>query len=125
SDQTLRYRSTSPTFSTESTQLRHPGGYRPWFDLLEHINGLGSVVDMPSYYRRGAELNRSICSSTALASFRTGVLGPSVNQLEIGASRSRASSRLPWPSHRRVRLVAARTSDILALCLAAIVSARR
>src|SRR5262249_41410609 len=37
--------------STESTQLRHPGGYRPCFDLLKHINGLGSVVDTPSYSR--------------------------------------------------------------------------
>ena len=66
---------------TRLTQLRHPGGYRPWFDLLEHINGLGSVVDTPSYHRRVAGLNRSICSSTALASFRTGVSDPSVNQL--------------------------------------------
>jgi hypothetical protein len=39
---------------------------------------------------------------------------PSVNQSYTGASRSKASWRLPWDCHRRARLVAARSSQRVA-----------
>src|SRR6516164_4814201 len=49
-------------------------------------------------------------SSSAFASFRSGVSKPSVNQPQTGASRSRASPRRPCSRHSRARLVAARNS---------------
>jgi hypothetical protein len=49
-------------------------------------------------------------SSNALASFRSSVSNPSVNQPKIGARRSRASSRLSWPCHSRAVLIAARNN---------------
>jgi hypothetical protein len=54
-------------------------------------------------------------SSNALASFRTGVSKPSVNQPYIGARRSRAASRLPCSRQSRARLTAARSSQNSAL----------
>jgi hypothetical protein len=53
-------------------------------------------------------------SSNALASWRSAVSKPSVNQLYTGASTSWASARLPCCCHRRLRLIAARSSHDLA-----------
>jgi hypothetical protein len=53
-------------------------------------------------------------SSNALASFKSAVSKPSVNQWYTGARRSWASWRFPCWCHRRARLVAARNSRDLA-----------
>src|SRR5262249_13866007 len=49
-------------------------------------------------------------SNRALASLRSAVSKPSVNQLYTGARRSWASWHLPCCCHRRARLVAVRNS---------------
>ena len=54
--------------------------------------------------RNRVNFNAVSCSSSALASLRTGVSRPSVNQLETGASRSWASVRLPWSRQRRAKV---------------------
>ena len=59
-------------------------------------------------------------SNNALASLRSAVSNPSVNQLYTGASRSWASWRLPCWCQSRARLVAARNSKDLACWLRAI-----
>src|SRR2546427_3983259 len=59
-------------------------------------------------------------SNNALASCKSAVSNPSVNQLYTGASRSWASWRLPCCCQRRARLVAARNSKDLACWLRAI-----
>jgi len=53
-------------------------------------------------------------SSSALASCRSAVSKPSVNQLYMGASSSCAAARLPCCCHRRPRLMVARRSKDLA-----------
>jgi hypothetical protein len=53
-------------------------------------------------------------SSSALASRRSAVSKPSVNQRQIVASRSSASSRWPYCCHRLLRLIVARSSSDLA-----------
>src|SRR5215831_7836101 len=53
-------------------------------------------------------------SNNALASLRSAVSKPSMNQLYTGASRSWASWRFPWRCQSRARLVAARSSSDLA-----------
>jgi hypothetical protein len=53
-------------------------------------------------------------STTTLASCRSGVSKPSVNQAWIGARRSCAWRRLPCSAHRRASEVAARSSKPLA-----------
>ena len=55
-------------------------------------------------------------SSNALASWRSTVSEPSVNQPYTGARRARASACLPWCCHRWLRLTAARSSSALGRC---------
>ena len=62
-------------------------------------------------------------SNNALASCRSVVSNPSVNQPYTGSSSCRTSSRLPWDCHRRLRLRAARSSQALACCWRAIATA--
>src|SRR5262249_6818434 len=62
-------------------------------------------------------------SSNALASCKSAVSKPSVNQLYTGASRSWASWRLPCCCQRQARLVAVRNSKDLACWLWAIAMA--
>src|SRR5262245_30872078 len=59
-------------------------------------------------------------SNNALASLRSAVSNPSVNQLYTGASRSRASWRLPCCFQRRAKEVAVRNSKHLACWVRAI-----
>jgi hypothetical protein len=63
-------------------------------------------------------------SSNALASFRSRVSSPSVNQPWMGASRSRACCRLPRSRHSRAMLTAARSSQDFSCCARATASAR-
>jgi len=56
----------------------------------------------------------SMAVSSALASRRSGVARPSVNQLEMGASNWYASACSPCCSHSRARPIAARSSQDLA-----------
>src|SRR5262249_44875748 len=76
--------------------------------LLEPVDDLGKDLlkchDCPSVNS----------SSRALASLRSAVSKPSVNQLYTGASRSWASWRLPCCCQRRAMLVAIRNSKDLA-----------
>src|SRR5215471_10952023 len=58
-------------------------------------------------------------SNNVLASLRSAVSKPSVNQWYTGARRSWASWRLPWPCQRRARLVAVLNSKDLACWLRA------
>jgi hypothetical protein len=53
-------------------------------------------------------------ASSALACCKLAVSNPSVNQLYISARSFLPSSRLPWRCHRRLRLVAARSSNAFA-----------
>src|SRR5215468_6275694 len=62
-------------------------------------------------------------SNNALASLRSAVSKPSVNQPYTGASRSWASWRLPCCCHRRAKLVEVRSSQDLACWLWAIAMA--
>src|SRR5215510_1463731 len=62
-------------------------------------------------------------SNNALASFKSAVSKPSVNQLYTGASRSWASWRLPCCCQSRARLVAVRNSKDLACWFWAMVMA--
>src|SRR2546429_9531009 len=62
-------------------------------------------------------------SNNALASLRSAVSKPSVNQPYTGASRSWASWRFPWLCQKRARLVAARNSKDLACWLRAMLRA--
>src|SRR5262249_47269439 len=55
-------------------------------------------------------------SSSALASRKSAVSNPSVNQEYTGASSARAASCFPCCCHRRARLMAARSSRDLACC---------
>src|SRR5262249_48974459 len=76
------------------TILRCPPG------LPQHL------PDLPFYDSRA-------CSS-ALASCKSAVSKPSVNQSQMGASSSQASWRLPCCRHSRLRLMEARSSQDLA-----------
>ena len=53
-------------------------------------------------------------SSSALASCKSAVSKPSVNQPQTDASSSRAAVRLPWRCHSRLRLIATHSSSALA-----------
>jgi hypothetical protein len=64
-------------------------------------------------------------SSSAFASFRSGVSKPSVNQPYTDASRLRASARRPWSRRSSARLAAARNSQSLASCFRAMLRALR
>src|SRR5215467_9298874 len=64
-------------------------------------------------------------SNRALASIKSAVSNPSVNQLYTGASRSWASWRLPCLCHNRARLVAMRNLKDLACWVRAISRACR
>src|SRR4029450_3909994 len=55
----------------------------------------------------------SNASNNALASFKSAVSNPSVNQWYTGARRSRASWRFPCCCHRRLKLITARSSSDL------------
>src|SRR4029450_111791 len=81
--------------------------------LLEPVDDLGEDLlkchDCPSVNS----------SNNALASLRSAVSNPSVNQLYTGASRSWASWRFPCCCQSRARLVAARNSRDLACWLRA------
>src|SRR5215831_6734205 len=58
-------------------------------------------------------------SNNALASLRSAVSNPSVNQLYTGASRSWASWRFPWLCQSLLKLMAVRNSKDLACCVRA------
>ena len=68
----------------------------PQIEKFEQAFALRHMVFLPNF------------SSTVRASLRSGESNPSVNQLKIGSSRSRASACLPSSYHRQARLVAAR-----------------
>ena len=74
----------------------------------------GSVPDLARRWKTPATTMPSpvhvSSSSSALASFRSAVSNPSVNQPSTGARRSRASARRPRSPHNRARLAAARSS---------------
>src|SRR6266446_4311318 len=63
------------------------------------------------------------CSRSIFASRKSGVSNPSVKELKISPSARRASARLLWRSHRRLKLMAARSSNDLAFCPLEIVRA--
>jgi hypothetical protein len=93
--------------------LKKHGGETSQRDLFRAIPLNQTLVHAPS------------CSSRALASLRTGVSKPSVNQPYMGSSRPRASSRLPCRAKSRARLVAAGSSHDFASCPRAIETALR
>jgi len=77
-----------------------------------HLTETSSLFPALEVYARPA----SNASSRALASLKSAVSKPSLNQPYTGASSSRASLYLPCCCHRRARLVAARSSQDFACC---------
>ena len=95
--------------------------------------GASTALTLPSLrswqrWRYGTSpglLARPSSASSILASCKSSVSNPSANQLYISASIRRASSRLPWLCHRRLRRITARSSNDFALWRRAISMARR
>ena len=91
-------------------------------EVYDEVELMGGSIGRPpalAPFKRPREVGmqcQASSSSSALASFRSGVSKPSVNQVWTGARRSRALERLPWSRHDRARSVVARSSHHLAPC---------
>src|SRR6516162_5249383 len=80
-------------------------------DLVITERGLVPLEAQVPQPRRYAHQAPPSSSSSALASLRSCVSKPSVNQPYTGASSLRASTRRPWSRRSRARLTAARSSQ--------------
>jgi hypothetical protein len=80
--------------------------------VITHAHAAGAAMLLDNL--QGWSSAQDSSSSKPLASWRSAVSKPSVNQPQTGASSSRAPCRLPYCCHSRLRLVAARSSQDLA-----------
>ncbi len=80
----------------------------------------GSTFGRRSRRQRSAAISRPSVyissSSSAFASFRSGVSKPSLNQPQIGTNRERALPLFCWRCQSRAREVTARSSRVRAAC---------
>jgi hypothetical protein len=114
-----------PPIAVDPAWLSCCCGFFPSPAELRAVNpkcGAKSKADISRFRRRDLrgrfEIRCQACSasSNVLASFRSRVSNPSVNQPYTGASSSRACCGFRWWRQRRARLIAARSSQDLACC---------
>src|SRR5262249_16061924 len=130
----LQVRAPAPHLTSSSRGIQRSGFAQPGYQFLPAFNPFFcSKYSDPTWVRsmrmivelHGTSLQDAIghflyvtnSSSNAFASFRSRVSKPSVNHPYTGASSSRACSTLSWSRQRQARLVEARSSSSLALCL--------
>ena len=94
------------------------GSMRPvrvWVaSLVARVNAATSAAAMVCFQTHAGRMHEVSALSKALASRKSGVSKPSVNQLQTGVSRPCASANLPSSLQRRARFVVARNSHHLA-----------